>query len=231
VRWAGTLSGTLPQNPKHDDAANPIQVECANFVLTLTERAIKEINADTIIPTNITVSILRAGRRLMASRILPDRAPSLAKKLLEMFSKSMIMKIVEQHLSGEEETRATRANEVVHTYCRLETALHPRSRERTQYVEMARWLREVENLFVRYDAPLDAGMWLQKSRYVFLHKPPSDRLHRDLRLKQSFINRAFNCIELHPQAQATWLDEARRERKRLTRIADDFLVQVTPPNE
>lgn len=214
TRWAGTLSGILTSNP--NDAA---KLRCAEFVLELCKFALSEIEA-ALVTTDIAVSILRAGRRLLSSKLLPIKAEDFVERLLQTFDKSVIKGILEAHFEQRNGNHiAYRANELIHVYCSICRDIENVQRGRRpityQFFEMTNWLFDIERLFANYDAALDAGSWLQRAYYVRIRNGDS-RVH-DLNFRRQFIDRAYSCIEFHPQSQGTWTTEAHKARSALNR--------------
>lgn len=210
AQWAGTLSGTLTRKSGRVDPVAPAQLACGTLVLDLSERALAEIGSATPVTTSIAVSLLRAGRRLVRSAILSGSAQPLSEKLLEIFDQTMVRNILESQLQSTETDRVYRANELVHAYCRLEEEARKYLNRQNRCFVMTPWLVEVSRLFADFDAALDAGNWLQRAHYIWIHRAPEQRRQRDLDFKKTFITKAAECIDFHPQAQGTWAPAVHR---------------------
>jgi hypothetical protein len=214
--WAGTLSAALPRRV-HPESSIPSssQVACADLVLRLSQHALSEVRGVSDRNSSIATSLLRAGTRLLASHLMPERAQHLAEQLMQVYPRRVILDYIQAILLENKEDRAYRANEILHAYCGLEARSVRTANLKGRYFEMSRWLGEAGRLFGKYRAALDAGNWLQRARYVWIGAG-TRRVH-DLNLREVFIRNAHDSIEFHPQAQGTWAPEAKRAQRLLER--------------
>ncbi len=224
AHWAGTLSGLLTPSGKLSEHARIGQLDCARLVLNLSSRALGNIGVPSGVTTDIAVSVMRAGRRLIDCGLLRDGAALLAEGVLHRFNQAAVLEILESQLTEDSEHRVYRANELIHAYCRLEEAARGSLRARERSDAMSKWLDVVSQVFTRHKAGLDAGNWLQRAQYVWSGNG-ADRSYA-FDLKAQFIEKADQCIDFNPQSQGTWATQARRLRVLLSKKEASFSNSV-----
>lgn len=210
AQWAGTLSGALRRREKSEGAAVAV-LPCARLVTRLCESSVAEMGQEILSP-EITVSLLRAGTRLVRDR-RPIQVEAIDQALEALFTPSYLREIVRRRLVDEGEDRVRRANEIVHAYCTFVLARHSEAPPKQVCYDISAWLAECSRIFAEHKAALDAGVWLQRARFVWLNV--DDRRQKDLSMRTKFIDRADACIEFNPQAQATWTQHVVQARRRL----------------
>jgi hypothetical protein len=228
ARWAGTVSSWLvpgsglTQRPRPE--AFPGQKACALFVGTNAKECLIEVTQGTAdFAPEMALGLLRASRLLIRSGFYVEGARDVARHLDYAVSRHRLRALLEDQVKRTDEKLPYRANELVHAYCQFEADLYSidgterrswwRARERC--FAMSAMLDELAEFLNSQSIPLDAGTWLERSRYIWIGRESENQRVVALEKRNDYLDRADDYISYNPLTQATWRKHVLNERRRI----------------
>jgi hypothetical protein len=225
ARWAGTIAAWLPAG--FDPAALsrseafPGQKASALFVGTNAKDCMNEVtrHGERFSP-EMALGLFRAGRLLLRSGFYAPGARDLARHLDYAVSRHRLLTLLERQVEIGGEKLAYRANELVHAYCQFEAALHSMDdakkrswrHTRERCFAMSALLDELAEFLESRSIPLDAGIWIERSRYIWVDRASESDREDALERRKDYLDRADDYISFNPLTQATWRKHVQRER-------------------
>lgn len=214
-QWAGTLSPRL--RPQVRRPKDPKRIQLAALVEELVRASIRDIDSGRGVDGATIVSLMRASRWLLKSKIsedADDRARAIAIAFRdEIFPKYFILKLIHVELSRKEDPtplgqrkkdKAYRVNEIIHSAVKLDLEI---GLTFNSWSSTKNWLDELEITLRDSGAPFDAGTWIVRAEFAIEAARlgfGTDAAGSAAGEAIEFLDRAEACIEFNPILQGTW---------------------------
>lgn len=201
-RWAGTLAGLLPfhRDESRSDSDNDALAQVVHSTVEYCNGSLNKLNQDSSLNPELALSLARASRRATLAGFCREECITLCRRLAPIFRLRAVLEIVDQKISEGGEDVEYRVNEIIFAVAQFRDHA-PRDRTSKEYnAQMYGWFKEFERHLHRAELNLDAGSWLQRSKYTF---NPQERL--------LYLGNAQACAEFDKRRQGTWARRIARE--------------------